>query len=66
MVATVVVRNEYPDGSSTVVMEDCVDKKLDEKHRDIYKHGIETNLNATEMVIEKYPYGHNDNEGRGE
>ena len=41
-------------------MEDCVNKKLDETHRDISEHDIETNLNATKMVIEKYPDGHDD------
>ena len=39
------IRNEYPDDSSPVVMEDCVNKNLDETHRDIYEHDIETNLN---------------------
>ena len=35
VVATCEVRYEYPDDLSTVVMEDCVNKKLDETHIDI-------------------------------
>ena len=58
MVATCEVRDEYPDDSSPVAMEDCVNKKLDETHRDISEHDIETNLNAIKMVIEKYLDGH--------
>ena len=42
-------------------MEYCVNKKLDEKHIDISEHDIESNLNATKLVIEKYPDGHDDN-----
>ena len=54
------VRDEYPYDLSPVVMEYCVNKNLDETHRDIYEHDIETNLNATKMLIEKYPDGHQD------
>ena len=43
-------------------MEDCVNKKLDETQRYISEHDIETNMNATKMVIEKYPDGHEDDE----
>ena len=39
-----------------------MNKKLDGTHRDISKHDIETNLDATKMVIEKYPDGHDDDE----
>ena len=52
VVATCEVRDEYLDQSSTVVIEDCVNKKLDETHRDISEHDIETNLSTTKMVIE--------------
>ena len=51
MVATCEVRDEHHDESSPVVMEDCVNKKLDETHRDVSEHDIETNLNATKTVI---------------
>ena len=40
------------------MIEYCVNKKLDETYRDISEHDIETNLNATKKVIEKYPDGH--------
>ena len=43
-------------------MADCMNKKLDETHRYISDHDIETNLNATKIVIEKYPDGHDDND----
>ena len=43
-------------------MEDFVNNKLDETHRDISEHDIETNLNATKMVIEKYADDHDDYE----
>ena len=52
----------YRDDTSTVVMEDFVNKKLDETHRDIYEHDIDTNMNATKTVIKKYPDGHDDDE----
>ena len=55
-------RDEYPDDSSPVVMEDFVNMKLVETHRSIYEHEIETNLNSTKMVIEKDPDGHDDDE----
>ena len=35
-----------------------MNKNLDETHRDISEHDIETNLNATRVVIEKFPDGH--------
>ena len=53
VVATCEVRDEYPDESSPVLMEYCVNTKLDETDRDISEYDIETNLNATKMVIEK-------------
>ena len=34
------VNDEFPDGKSPVVMEYCVNKNLDETHRDISEHGI--------------------------
>ena len=51
--ATCEAGDENPDGSSPVVMEDCVNKKLDKTHRDISEHDIETNMNAMKMVMEK-------------
>ena len=60
------VRNEYPYDLSTVVMESCVNKKLDETHRDISEHDIENNLNAPKTVMGKYPYCHNDGERKTE
>ena len=56
------VRYEYNDNSSPAGMEDCVNDNLDETHRYIYEHNIETNTNATKMVIEKYLDGHDDDE----
>ena len=56
---------QYPDESSPIVMEDGVNKNLDETHRDISEHDIETYMDATKMVIEKYPDGHGDAEGGG-
>ena len=56
------VIDECPDDTSPVVMEDCVNNNLDEIHRDISEHDIETNLNATKMVIEKYADDHDDYE----
>ena len=58
------VRDEYPDDSSPVVMEAFVNKKLDGTPRDISEHDIETNINTTEMVIEKYSDGHDDDKKR--
>ena len=52
MVEICEVRDEYPDDSSPVLMEDCVNKNLDETHRDISKHDIETNRDAMKMLIE--------------
>ena len=60
--ATCDVRDEYTYNSSPVVMEDYVNKKLDETNRDISEHDIETYMNATKMAIEKYPDGHDDDE----
>ena len=62
MVETCEVIDECPDDSSSVVVEACVHRKLDETHRDISEHDIVTNLNSTKMVIEKYPDGHDDDE----
>ena len=56
------VRYEYSDDSSPVMMEYFVNKNLDETHRDIFKHDIETNRDATKMVIEKFSDGHDDDE----
>ena len=47
------VRYEYTDDSSTVVIEDFVNINLYETHRDISEHDIETNRDATKMVIEE-------------
>ena len=60
MVETCEVIYEYTDDSSPVVMEDFVNKKTDETHRDISEHDIQTNMNVTKMVIEKYPDVHDD------
>ena len=62
VMATFEVRDEYLDNPYPVVMEDCVNKRLDETYRDISEHDIETDLNATKLVIEKYPDGHDDDE----
>ena len=45
-------------------MEDFVNKNLDEKYTDVYEHDIVTNQDATNMVIEKFLDGHDDDEGR--
>ena len=37
-----------------------MNKNLDEKHRDISEHDTETNMNVTNMVIEKHPDCHDD------
>ena len=58
MVEICEVRNEYPDDSSPVVMEDTVNKNWDETHRDIYEHDIENNWGATKMLTEEFPDGH--------
>ena len=42
------VRDEYTEDSSSFVIEDCVNKNLDETHR-------ETNMDVTKMVIKKFP-----------
>ena len=49
--ATCEARDEYPDDSSPVVMEDFDNNKLDETNRDISEHDLETNMNATKIVI---------------
>ena len=54
------VRYECPDDTSPVVMEDCVNNNLDEIHRDISEHDIETNHDAMKTVIEECPDGHDD------
>ena len=59
-------RYEYPYDSYPVVIEYCLNKKLDETQRDIYEHDMETNLNTTKMVIEKYPDGHDDDKKKEE
>ena len=64
VVATCEVRDEYPDYLSPVVMEYCVNKKLDETHRDISEHDIENNLNTTKIVLEKYPDSHDDGDNK--
>ena len=46
------VRDECTGDTSAVVMEDCVNDNLDEIHRDISEHDIETNRYAMKMVIE--------------
>ena len=64
VMVTCEVRDKYTDESYPVVMEDCVNNKLFEAQRDISEHDIETNMNATKMVIEKYPDGHDDDKKR--
>ena len=56
------VRDECPDGTSSVVMEDCVNKNLDETHREIYEYDEETNRDTIRTVIEELPDGRNCNE----
>ena len=46
------VRYECTDDTSPVVMEYCVNNKLDEIQRDIYEYEIETNWHAMKMVTE--------------
>ena len=58
MVQIFEVRDEYPDDSSTVVMEYCVNENQDETQRDIYEHDIETNRDAMKIVIKKFLDGH--------
>ena len=52
------IRDEYPDDSSTVVMEYFVNKNLDETHIDISEHHIWTNWGAMKMVIYRFSDGH--------
>ena len=56
------VRHECPDETYPVVMEGCVNKNMDETHRDISEHDIETNWDAMKVVIEEFPDGHGDDE----
>ena len=49
------VRYEYPDDSSTVMTEDCVNKNLDETHTDISEHDKEINWDAMKTLIEVFP-----------
>ena len=56
------VRDLCPDDKSPVVMEDFVNNYLDETHRDVSEHYIETNKDAMKMVIEEYPDGHDDDD----
>ena len=46
------VRDELPDDTSPVVMEDGVNKNLYKIHIDIAEHEIETNRYVMKMVIE--------------
>ena len=46
---------EVIDGTSTVVMEDGVNKIFDETHRECFEHDKETNPYAMKMVIEECP-----------
>ena len=39
-----------------------MNRKLDETPRDISEHDMETNMNATKMVIEKYTDDHDHEE----
>ena len=43
---------EFHDGTSPVVMEDCVNKNMDETHTDISEHSIKTKKDSMKMVIE--------------
>ena len=45
-------------------MEYYVNNNLDETHRDISEHDIETNRDIIKMVIEECPGGHDDDEGK--
>ena len=56
------VRDECPDDKSTVVMEDCVNNRLEEIHRDITENETETNWDAIKMVIEEFLDDQNDDE----
>ena len=62
MVEKCEVRDEYPDDSSPVVIEYCVNNNLDKGHRDISEHYIETNRDAIKTVLEKSPDGNDDDE----
>ena len=54
------VRDECPDGTSPVVMKDCVSKNLYETNRDFYEHDKETNRDAMKTIIEEFPDGRDD------
>ena len=56
------VRDECPDNTYPVVMEDCVNKSINETHRDISEHDKESNWYDMRMLIEKFLDGHNDDE----
>ena len=45
------VRYEFTDDTYPVVMRDFVNNNLDEIHRDINEHDMETNWGAMKMVI---------------
>ena len=60
MVEICEVRNEYPDASYPVVMEDCVDNNSGETQRNMFEQNIKTNLDATKMVIETFLDVHDD------
>ena len=45
------VRHECPHDKYLVVMEDCVNNNLDDTHRYISEHNIETSCYAMKMVI---------------
>ena len=56
------VRDECPDDTSTVVMEDSVNKNLDEIQRDITENETETNQYAMKMVVKEFPYDKDDDQ----
>ena len=56
------VRDECPYDTSIVVMEDCVNKNMDEIHRYITEHDIETNWYSMKMAMEEFPDGQDDDE----
>ena len=56
------VRYKFPDDTTPVMMEDCINNYLYETHRDVSENDKETNQYAMKMVIEEFPYGHDDDE----
>ena len=56
------VKDECPDHTFKVVMEDCVNKNPDEIRIYITEHDIETNRGAMIMVIEECPDGQDNEE----